>query len=93
MRWAISRSQDIKSALGSVEAIAREGQSREVLQALPVAVYTTDAEGRITYFNDAAAELWGQKPELGTNEWCGSWRLDWPDGRPMPMISARWPWL
>jgi signal transduction histidine kinase len=71
-------SQDIKSALGSVEAIAREGQSREVLQALPVAVYTTDAEGRITYFNDAAAELWGQKPELGTNEWCGSWRLDWP---------------
>ena len=77
-------SQDIKSALGSVEAIAREGQSREVLQALPVAVYTTDAEGRITYFNDAAAELWGQKPELGTNEWCGSWRLDWPDGRPMP---------
>ncbi len=73
-----------KSDLGSVEAIAREGQSRELLQALPVAVYTTDAKGRITYFNDAAAELWGQKPELGTNKWCGSWRLYWPDGRPMP---------
>jgi PAS domain-containing protein len=32
----------------------------ELLEALPVAVYTTDAEGRITFYNDAAAELWGQ---------------------------------
>ena len=29
----------------------------ELLDALPVAVYMTDAEGRITYFNGAAAEL------------------------------------
>jgi two-component system CheB/CheR fusion protein len=77
-------SQDIKSDLGSVQAIVRKGQSHQLLQALPVAVYTTDAKGRITYFNDAAAELWGRKPELGTNKWRGSWRLYWPDGRPMP---------
>ena len=56
----------------------------ELLQALPVAVYTTDAQGRITFFNDAAAELWGHRPELGTSQWCGSWRLYWPDGRPLP---------
>ena len=31
----------------------------ELLEALPVAVYTTDAEGRITFFNQAAADLWG----------------------------------
>ena len=55
----------------------------EVLDALPVAVYTTDAEGRITFYNDAAAELWGCRPKLGTAYWCGSWRLYWPDGRPM----------
>jgi PAS domain-containing protein len=55
-----------------------------LLQALPVAVYTTDAKGRITFFNDAAAELWGRKPEIGTEEWCGTWRLYWPDGRPLP---------
>ncbi len=69
--------------LGSVNAIFREGRSRELLQTLPAAIYTTDTEGRITFFNDAAAELWGRKPELGTNEWCGSWRLYWPEGRPM----------
>ncbi|ABS61981.1 signal transduction histidine kinase [Parvibaculum lavamentivorans DS-1] len=55
-----------------------------LLQALPVAVYTTDAEGRITFYNEAAAALWGHRPELGTSMWCGSWRLFWPDGRPLP---------
>ena len=58
--------------------------STELLALLPVAVYTTDAQGRITFYNDAAAELWGHRPELGTSQWCGSWRLYWPDGRPLP---------
>ncbi len=53
------------------------------LDNLGVAVYTTDAEGRITFFNEAAVALWGRSPELG-EAWCGSWRLYWPDGRPMP---------
>jgi PAS domain S-box-containing protein len=56
----------------------------ELLEALPVAVYTTDAEGRITFYNQAAADLWGCRPELGSSQWCGSWRLYWPDGRPLP---------
>lgn len=56
----------------------------DVLQALPTAVYLTDPEGRITFYNDAAAEFWGHKPELGTDRWCGSWKLFWPDGRPLP---------
>jgi PAS domain S-box-containing protein len=55
-----------------------------LLDALPVAVCTTDAEGRITYYNEAAAELWGCRPEIGSNRWCGAWRLYWPDGRPLP---------
>jgi len=56
----------------------------DLLEALPIAVYTTDAEGHITFFNQAAADLWGHRPELGTDQWCGSWRLYWPDGRPLP---------
>ena len=40
----------------------RERRFRELLGALPAAVYTTDAAGRITYYNDAAAELWGHRP-------------------------------
>jgi PAS domain S-box-containing protein len=62
----------------------RERRFRELFEALPAAIYTTDAAGRITYYNDAAAELWGHRPPLGTSEWCGSWKLFWPDGTPLP---------
>lgn len=55
---------------------------RQFLKALGVAVYTTDAGGHITFFNEAAADLWGRRPDIG-EEWCGSWKLFWPDGRPM----------
>lgn len=61
----------------------REIGPREVLRALPIALYTTDVAGRITFYNEAAAALWGYKPELGKCEWCGSWQLYWPDGRMM----------
>lgn len=56
----------------------------EILDALPVAVYTTDAQGRITYYNQAAEDLWGHRPKIGSDQWCGSWRLFWPDGRLLP---------
>ena len=48
---------------------------RELVEALPAAIYMTDANGRITFFNHAAVELCGCVPELGHDEWCGSWRL------------------
>jgi len=63
---------------------ARDRRFRQLLDALPAAVYTTDAAGRITFYNEAAAALWGCRPELGKSEWCGSWRPLWPDGAPMP---------
>ncbi|HZH26123.1 MAG TPA: PAS domain S-box protein [Azospirillaceae bacterium] len=68
------------------EAALRESERRlrELLDALPAAVYTTDSEGRITFYNEAAAEFWGHRPELGHDQWCGSWRLYWPDGTPLP---------
>lgn len=55
----------------------------ELLDALPVPVYATDAAGRIKYFNEAAASFWGHRPELGSSKWCGSWRLFTSDGRPL----------
>ena len=66
---------------------------RDFLQAVGVAVYTTDSEGRLTFFNEAASTLWGYEPSLGETVWCGSYRLFWPDGQPMahaecPMATA-----
>lgn len=56
---------------------------REMFDNLPAAVYRTNVAGQITYYNPAAARLWGIEPELGESAFCGSWRLRWPDGRPM----------
>ena len=61
-----------------------ERKFREMIDALPAAVYTTDAQGRLTHFNHACVELSGRAPELGTNKWCVTWKLYYPDGRRMP---------
>ena len=66
------------------EVEKRERQFREMIDALPAAIYTTDAEGRLTHFNPAAVEFSGRTPEVGTDQWCVSWKLLYPDGRPMP---------
>lgn len=68
------------------EQLLHESQrrSRELLEALPVAVYTTDKAGKITYFNETAVALAGRRPRLGVDEWCVTWKLYWPDGTPLP---------
>ena len=64
--------------------VRQSAEPSGLLGGLPVAVYTTDAKGKLTYYNEAAAELWGRRPELGTDEYCGAWKLFWPDGTPLP---------
>src|SRR5436190_22535047 len=59
-------------------------QLRDMVDALPVAIYTTDAQGRLTHFNPAAVEFSGRTPELGSDHWCVSWKLFRPDGTPLP---------
>lgn len=56
----------------------------EAFEQFAAPVYTTDADGWLTYYNDAAAELWGYRPELGKTRWCGSWRIFTTDGVPLP---------
>ena len=61
-----------------------EFPTRYMIDALPAAIYITDAAGKITYFNAACIEFSGRTPELGTDHWCVTWKLFYPDGRPMP---------
>ena len=62
---------------------ASEQHLQELLEAIPAAIYTTDAEGRITYFNQPAVDLAGRVPVLGSDEWCVTWKLYRPDGTPL----------
>lgn len=68
------------------EAKLRDSERRlqELLAAIPAAIYTTDASGKITYYNQAAVELAGRTPTIGSDEWCVTWKLYNPDGTPLP---------
>ena len=78
----------VTGAINCFQDITERKQSerrfREMIDALPTAIYTTDAEGRITHFNPAAAAFAGRVPKLGSDEWCVTWKLYYPDGTPMP---------
>jgi PAS domain-containing protein len=56
----------------------------EVFEQLTAPLYTTDADGWLTYYNDAAAKLWGYRPVLGKARWCGGWRLYDREGADLP---------
>jgi PAS domain S-box-containing protein len=82
---AINCFQDISDRKRAEAALQEsEQQSRALLDALPAAVYTTDADGRITFFNEAAAALWGRRPTLHRDLWCGSWKIYRLDGARLP---------
>ena len=55
-----------------------------MIDALPAAIYTTDARGKLTHYNAACVAFSGRTPELGSDHWCVTWKLFYPDGRPMP---------
>ncbi len=61
-----------------------EQRFRDMIDALPAAIYTTDAAGRLTHFNPAAVELSGRVPDLGSDQWCVTWKLIRADGTPLP---------
>ncbi len=64
--------------------LQRKGRRfQELLEALPAAVYVTDAAGYVTYYNQAAVELWGTRPRIGEDKWCDIASFYDRDGRPM----------
>jgi len=70
------------------EAQKRDQQFRAMIDALPAAIYTTDAEGWLTHFNPAAVKFSGRVPELGSDRWCVSWKIFQADGTPVPLENC-----
>jgi PAS domain S-box-containing protein len=82
-RYGVRVLQDVTAAKRMEDRICEsERHMRNLLEAMPAAVYTTDAAGRITFYNKAAVEMAGRTPLAG-DEWCVTWRLYTPDGSPL----------
>ena len=59
-------------------------QWRSMLDDIPVPVYTTDADGLVTYWNKACADFAGREPELGSDRWCVTWQIYRTTGEFLP---------
>lgn len=57
--------------------------SSSIFDKIPVAIYLCDKNGYITYYNNAAKELWGTSPILGKDRWTGAFKLYEFDGTPI----------
>jgi PAS domain S-box-containing protein len=67
----------IDTIVESAIAAASAGTSalQRALDQLPAAIYVTDQDGLITYFNPACIDFTGRRPEVGRDRWCVTWRL------------------
>ena len=62
MRQAVESFEPRASGLieHATGALVGDSYFREIIERLPTAVYSTDADGRIVFYNEAAAALWGR---------------------------------
>jgi PAS domain S-box-containing protein len=72
--------------LRKVVALVRTDDPAELrgLDAFPVAIYVTDRNGFITYFNAACIEFAGREPTVLRDRWCVTWKLYTNDGDFLP---------
>lgn len=51
------------------------GFDKQILETLPIAVYTCAIDGTITFYNRAAIEIWGREPQIGIDKWSGTQKV------------------
>jgi len=74
----LARHSEAEARRRAEEAL-RESNERlgKLVALMPGAMYTCDRDGRLTFFNRRAVELWGREPatENGQDRFCGSRKL------------------
>ena len=77
--------RDVDQLVDTAVSAVRSGEDyTHGLESLPAPVYTTDAAGRVTYWNQACADMVGREPRLHDDQWCVTWRLYTTTGEPLP---------
>ena len=65
----------------AIEAVQKgEDTLLSALDQLPAAIYVTDPDGLITYYNPACINFAGRVPTVGSDRWCVTWKLYTDEG-------------
>lgn len=72
----------------SIDIEHNKNQFKSLLESSPLAVYTSDQHGHLTFYNQAAVQILGLIPVLGEELWSGEWKMYYPDGRPMKLRDS-----
>ncbi len=92
---AVKCFQDITEKKENEQRVRQGARTiRRLIDALPGAIYTTDPEGHVTFYNLSAVKLWGREPKANQDRWCGSYKLFTAEGEPLahedsPMAIAQ----
>lgn len=91
-----SRREVTSTQLDVVQRVAKDADKKllETLNAIPVALVETDAQGKFVFANRAAHELLGRRDTelIGLRFHAATWGITFEDGRPIPpdmLPSAR----
>jgi PAS domain-containing protein len=69
----------------AISAVTSQDEAMaEALDRLPAAIYVTDSDGVITFYNRACVALAGRVPEIGRDRWCVTWKLFTSEGEFLP---------
>ena len=77
-------SRTAESYLDQTLSALKTNEWRSVLDNIPVPVYLTDADGLVTYWNQACVDFAGRQPMLGSDRWCVTWQIYTPTGEFLP---------
>lgn len=68
----------------ALKALDGRPDGNPALDDLPTALYATDREGMIIWYNRACIDFAGRTPVANQDRWCITWKLLTNDGAPLP---------
>ena len=68
----------------ALQALSTDRDWTRVLDSLPAPIYTTDATGSVTYWNQSCIDFAGREPQLGQDRWCITWKIYSTSGEFLP---------
>lgn len=83
-----SAKEDGGSKQAGVDHEISRQQIKDLLEEDPIAVYTCDQAGCITFYNQSAVKLWGFVPETGDDLWHREWKMYQLTGESMSMADS-----